>query len=60
MGVAVTDRRIRRHHVQIAVAVLVPQPDAFSMRDDDRQRIVIARARREFELDQRGFHGVDA
>ena len=43
MRVAVAHRRIRAHHVEIAAAVLVPQPAAVAVRDHDRQRIVIAR-----------------
>ena len=43
MRVAVAHRRIGAHHVEVTAAVLVPQPAAVTVRDHDRQRIVIAR-----------------
>ena len=43
--VAMAHRRVRAHHVEIAAAVLVPEPAAVAVREHDRQRIVVARAR---------------
>ena len=41
--VAVAHRRVRAHHVEIAAAMLVPQPAAVAVREHDGQRIVVAR-----------------
>jgi hypothetical protein len=36
-------RRVRAHHVEIAAAMLVPQPAAVAMSEHDGQRILVAR-----------------
>ncbi len=44
MAVAVADRRVGAHHVQVAAAVLVPQMHALAACQCHRQRIVVVRA----------------
>ena len=51
VGVAVTDGGVGAHHVEILLAVLVRDPDAFATREDDRQRVVVVCAITVFEID---------
>ena len=50
VAVAVADRRVGAHHVQVAPAVLVPQMHAFAACQRHRQRIVVVRAIAPLEL----------
>ena len=54
MRVAEADRGIRAHQVEVAAAVDVGQPAAFAARQHDRQRLVVARAKRLLAADQVG------
>ena len=45
MGMPVTDGGVRRHEVQIALAVGVPQPTAFAAIEDDWDRRVVRRGK---------------
>ena len=49
---AVTDGGIRRHEIQIALAVGIPQPTAFATIDDHRNRRVIGRSETFFDRDR--------
>ncbi len=54
MRVAVAHGRVRAHHVEVAAAVLVPQPAAVAVRQNDRQRVVVARGVAALARDRRG------
>ena len=51
MRMAVAHRRIGAHHVEVALAILVPDIGAFAPRQDDGQRMVIVRAIARLEVD---------
>src|SRR5436190_24219073 len=44
MAVAEAHGRVRRKHVEVALALFVPEPDPFAARKNDGKRIVILRA----------------
>jgi hypothetical protein len=52
MRVAVADRRIRRHEVEVAPAVRVPQPAAFAALEHHGQRRIVRRCDGGLEFDQ--------
>ena len=51
MGMTVTDRRIRAHHVEITFAGIVPHEHRLAAGQDNRKRMVITRAVTRLELD---------
>ncbi len=53
IGVTVTDRGVRAHHVEILLAVFVPDINAFAARQHDGQGMVVVRAIPVFEFDGR-------
>src|SRR5215468_12431964 len=52
MTMTVADRRIGAHHVDVALALGVPQMCTFAAHQHDRQRRVVLRAIAIFELDE--------
>ncbi len=53
VGMAVTDGRVRAHHVEVLLTGLVPHENAFAVREHDGKRMIVVRAIARLEVNVR-------